>query len=50
MNQKEMNRKEIQRALAKALAYKKSGRQALAEAWTETLVQLLECTNILANK
>jgi hypothetical protein len=38
-----INRSEINRALAKAIAYKQCGKQAEAE----TLVYLLECGKIL---
>lgn len=43
-----MNRSEINRALAKAIAYKNCGRQMQAEAWAWKLVRLLECADILA--
>lgn len=42
-----IDRSEVSRALAKAIAYKQCGRQAEAEAWAERLVRLLECANIL---
>lgn len=42
-----MDRSEISRALAKALAYKACGQQEKAEAWARTLVELLECADIL---
>lgn len=44
-----MNRTEIAKALAKALAYKQCGNQALAEQWAARLVQLLECQGILTH-
>ena len=43
----DINRSEINRALAKAIAYKQGGKQAEAEKWAETLVYLLECGKIL---
>ena len=36
----DINRSEINRALAKAIAYKQCGKQAEAEKWAETLVHL----------
>lgn len=42
-----MNRSEISRALAKALAYAQCGKQSDAEKWARTLVTLLECQGIL---
>lgn len=42
-----INRTEVSRALAKALAYKECGKQAEAEAWARKLVELLECAEIL---
>jgi hypothetical protein len=51
VNQKEekkmLNRSEIARALAKAIAYKQCGKDLLAEEWAIKLVKLLECANIL---
>lgn len=43
-----MDRVEINRALAKAIAYKQCGRDDAARAWARTLVNLLECAEILA--
>lgn len=43
-----MDRKEINRALAKALAYQGCGERAKAAAWAAELVRLLECADILA--
>lgn len=43
-----MTRSEINRALAKAMAYKQCGKQATAEKWARRLVELLECAEILA--
>jgi hypothetical protein len=42
-----IDRTEISRTLAKALAYKECGKQAEAEAWARKLVELLECAQIL---
>ena len=42
-----IDRSEVSRALAKAIAYKQCGKQADAEAWAKKLVQLLECADIL---
>jgi hypothetical protein len=42
-----MDRTEISRALAKALAYKNCGQQAKAEHWARILIHLLECEGIL---
>lgn len=42
-----MDRSEINRALAKALAYKNCGKQEQAEHWARQLVELLECADIL---
>ncbi len=42
-----INRSEIARALAKAVAYKQCGKQADAEMWARKLVELLECAQIL---
>jgi hypothetical protein len=44
-----IDRSEINRALAKAIAYKQCGKQVEAERWAETLVYLLECGKILRN-
>ncbi len=44
-----IDRAELSRALAKAIAYKNCGKQRNAEAWAAELVRLLECTNILAS-
>ena len=43
-----IDRSEINRALAKAIAYKQCGKQAEAEQWARKLVHLLECAKILA--
>jgi hypothetical protein len=42
-----MNRSEIARALAKAIAYKNCGKKVDAENWARELVRLLECADIL---
>lgn len=42
-----IDRQEIARALAKAIAYKQCGKQGDAEAWARRLVELLECADIL---
>lgn len=44
-----MDRSEINRALAKAIAYKQCGKDADAREWARTLVRLLECAEILAS-
>ncbi len=40
---------EINRALAKAIAYKNCGKDQQAAAWAAKLVRLLECHDILSN-
>lgn len=42
-----IDRSEVSRAMAKAIAYKQCGKQADAEAWARELVRLLECADIL---
>lgn len=42
-----IDRSEVSRALAKAIAYKNCGKDREAEAWARTLVKLLECAEIL---
>jgi hypothetical protein len=42
-----LDRSEISRALAKAIAYKQCGKQDQAERWARVLVELLECAQIL---
>lgn len=44
-----IDRAELARALAKAVAYKQCGKQAEAEEWARRLVELLECADILAS-
>lgn len=43
-----IDRAEVARALAKAIAYKQCGKDAEAADWARKLVQLLECAEILA--
>lgn len=42
-----IDRSEVSRALAKAIAYKQCGKDSAAQAWAVKLVELLECENIL---
>lgn len=42
-----MDRSEINRALAKAIAFKQCGKDDLAEEWARRLAVLLECEGIL---
>lgn len=42
-----MDRTEINRALAKAIAYKQCGKHDEAREWARKLVTLLECAEIL---
>ena len=42
-----LDRSEISRALAKAIAYQQCGKQRDAEQWAAELVRLLECASIL---
>ncbi len=44
-----IDRSEVSRALAKAIAYKQCGKDWEAECWAIRLVKLLECANILKN-
>lgn len=44
-----IDRSEVARALAKAIAYKQCGKDQDAEEWAIRLVKLLECANILKN-
>lgn len=43
-----IDRTEVARCLAKAIAYKACGKDALAAEWAINLVQALECGEILA--
>lgn len=42
-----IDRKEVNTALAKAIAYKNCGKDHAAEQWARRLVELLECADIL---
>ncbi len=42
-----IDRSEVSRALAKAIAYKQCGKDDQAEQWARELVKLLECAQIL---
>ena len=42
-----IDRSEVSRALAKAIAYKNCNKQVEAEQWASKLVKLLECADIL---
>jgi len=42
-----IDRSEVSRALAKAIAYKQCGKQQEAQQWARKLVELLECAEIL---
>lgn len=42
-----IDRSEVARSLAKAIAYKQCGKQEEAEAWARKLVEQLECAEIL---
>ena len=42
-----VDRSEVSRAVAKAIAYKNCGKQTEAEQWARELVRLLACANIL---
>lgn len=43
-----VDRSEVSRALAKALAFKACGKDAQAQAWAARLVDLLECAEVLS--
>jgi hypothetical protein len=45
-----IDRSEVSRALAKAIAYKSCGKQQDAEIWAAKLVELLECADILKTR
>jgi hypothetical protein len=45
-----IDRAEVNRALAKAIAYKNCGKDAEAEDWARKLVVLLECAEILKSE
>lgn len=42
-----IDRSEVNRALAEAIAYKQCGKDSEAAAWARKLVELLECAEIL---
>lgn len=42
-----IDRSEVSRALAKAIAFKQCGKDREAELWAYRLVELLECADIL---
>jgi len=42
-----LDRSEIARALAKAIAYKQCGKDQEASQWARELIKLLECAEIL---
>jgi hypothetical protein len=43
-----LDRSEVNRCLAKAIAYKNCGKDKEAELWARQLVKALECADILA--
>jgi hypothetical protein len=42
-----IDRSEVNRALAKAIAYKQCGKDHEAKQWARRLIELLECASIL---
>jgi hypothetical protein len=44
-----IDRSEVNRALAKAIAYKQCGKDMMAAQWAARLVDLLECADILTD-
>lgn len=42
-----IDRSEVSRAVAKAIAFKQCGKDADAESWARELVRLLQCADIL---
>lgn len=46
-NNSTIDRAEVSRALAKAIAYKQCGKDMSAEAWAYRLIELLQCAAIL---
>jgi hypothetical protein len=42
-----IDRSEVARAMAKAIAYKQCGKDREAEQWARKLVELLQCAEIL---
>lgn len=45
-----IDRSEVNRALAKAIAYKQCGKDEKAAQWAARLVKLLECADILTSE
>jgi hypothetical protein len=45
-----IDRSEVSRAVAKAIAYKQCGKDRDAEQWARQLVRLLECADILRSE
>ena len=45
-----IDRSEVNRALAKAIAFKQCGKDREAEQWARKLVELLECAAILVEE
>lgn len=45
-----IDRSEVARSLAKAIAYKNNGNDAAAAEWARKLVRQLECAEILAGE
>lgn len=50
MQSTEIDRSQVSRELAKALAYAQCGKQAEAEAWAARLVRTLGCYGILRDE
>lgn len=44
-----IDRSEVNRALAKAIAYKHCGKDQMAHAWAVELIRILECSQVLSN-
>ena len=47
MNHQPIDRQEVSRAMAKAIAYKQCGKDQQASEWARELVRLLQCADIL---
>ena len=45
-----IDRSEVSRALAKAIAFKQCGKQREAENWVRQLITLLQCADILKSE
>jgi len=45
-----IDRSEVSRALAKAIAFKQCGKQREAENWARQLITLLQCADILKSE